>query len=140
MKTAEEKREVDKTETNVKEEAAEKTERIEKESKTNHVRPEKIRIYGIGIDDAGRCVHYHKTCDIAALKCAACGKYYACFSCHDEMEDHPFAATGLGEPAPVLCGICKSLLSREEYGTGACPHCGTAFNPGCKIHKDIYFR
>ena len=49
MKPAEEKREIEKTETNVNDEAAEKTERIEKESKTNHVRPEKIRIYGIGI-------------------------------------------------------------------------------------------
>ena len=52
---------------------------------------ENIKIHGIGLDKAGRCTHYHTQLDIAALLCAKCRKYYACYSCHDELEDHPFA-------------------------------------------------
>ena len=98
------------------------------------------KMYGVGLDDSGRCVHYRTKQDVALLLCAGCRKYYACFSCHDELEDHPFAATGADEKWPVLCGCCRSRLTREEYGTGSCPHCGAAFNPGCKLHEDIYFR
>ncbi len=100
----------------------------------------KIRIHGINTDDAGRCIHYHKQVDIAALKCAACSKYYACYECHDTLEDHPFSPTGEDEPYPVLCGICNSLLSKKEYETGQCPYCNSPFNPGCKTHCNIYFK
>ena len=57
------------------------------------VKQENIKIHGIGLDKAGRCTHYHTQLDIAALLCAKCRKYYACYSCHDELEDHPFVAT-----------------------------------------------
>ena len=98
----------------------------------------RIQIYGVGLDEQGRCAHYHQNCDVVALKCAMCRKYYACFSCHDEMEDHAFAATGTEEKYPVLCGNCKRLLTREQYGQGSCPYCGITFNPRCKLHKHIY--
>lgn len=54
----------------------------------NLVKQENIKIHGIGLDKAGRCTHYHTQLDIAALLCAKCRKYYACYSCHDELEDH----------------------------------------------------
>ncbi len=96
-------------------------------------------IFGVGLDENGRCIHYHKICDVAALKCAKCGKYYACFECHDALEDHPFAATGTDEPHPVLCGNCHTRLTRDEYLSGSCPHCGITFNANCKRHYGIYF-
>lgn len=98
-----------------------------------------IKIYGKGLDTDGRCIHYHTEKDVAALLCGRCRKYYACFSCHDELEDHPFKATEPEEQYPVLCGCCRSRLTKKEYETGSCPHCGAAFNPRCSLHKDIYF-
>ena len=100
----------------------------------------KIRIHGLDLDDNGRCRHYHKNCDVVALKCSACGRYYACYECHDALEDHTFAATDLTEEYPVLCGNCHTTLTREEYLTGSCVHCGFSFNPNCKLHYGIYFR
>ena len=71
---------------------------------------ENIKIHGIGLDKAGRCTHYHTQLDIAALLCAKCRKYYACYSCHDELEDHSFVATTPEEAYPVLCGNCGRNL------------------------------
>ncbi|HHP6041743.1 TPA: CHY zinc finger protein, partial [Streptococcus pyogenes] len=39
----------------------------------------------------------------------------------------------------VICGHCRKLLSRAEYGCGCCPYCQSPFNPACHRHKDIYF-
>ncbi len=98
-----------------------------------------IPIYGEDLDECGRCRHYHTDLDVVALKCAQCGKYYACYHCHDEMEDHPFKATDGSEPYPVLCGSCRHLLTYKEYSEGRCPYCGHPFNPRCSRHHDIYF-
>lgn len=100
---------------------------------------ETIKIHGVGLDKAGRCTHYHTDVDVAALLCAKCRKYYACFSCHDEIENHPFAATSKEEKYPVLCGCCRRQLTYQEYKSGSCPHCGAGFNPMCCLHDDIYF-
>ena len=97
-------------------------------------------IWGIGLDDCGRCVHYHGETDIAALLCARCRRYYACYQCHDNMEDHLFVPTDETEPYPVLCGRCRHVLSYEQYQSGACPFCGHSFNPRCARHHCIYFR
>ena len=98
-----------------------------------------VRIHGIGLDKAGRCIHYHTEPDIAALLCAKCRKYYACYSCHDEMEDHLFAATQPEEAYPVLCGNCRRKLTHQEYKKGSCPYCHAGFNPKCSLHENIYF-
>lgn len=44
--------------------------------------------FGIGLDSSSRCYHYHTKLDIVALKCAVCQKYYACYKCHDALEEH----------------------------------------------------
>ena len=82
--------------------------------KDTQVKQENIKIHGIGLDKAGRCTHYHTQLDIAALLCAKCRKYYACYSCHDELEDHPFAPTTPEEAYPVLCGNCGRKLTLQE--------------------------
>ncbi len=98
-----------------------------------------MKIHGIGLDEAGRCTHYHTELDIAALLCKKCGKYYACYECHDAIEDHTFVATDATDLYPVLCGNCKSLLTKTEYKQGACPKCSAPFNPRCARHGNIYF-
>ena len=93
--------------------------------KDTQVKQENIKIHGIGLDKAGRCTHYHTQLDIAALLCAKCRKYYACYSCHDELEDHPFAPTTPEEAYPVLCGNCGRKLTLQEYKKGSwrvCDH------------------
>lgn len=106
---------------------------------SNNAEDNHIKIHGRGLDSCGRCTHYHTAVDVAALLCAACGRYYACYSCHDEIEDHAFQATDSTVQYPVLCGGCRSRLTRAEYKTGSCPHCGAAFNPRCSLHESIYF-
>ena len=82
--------------------------------KDTQVKQENIKIHGIGLDKAGRCTHYHTQLDIAALLCAKCRKYYACYSCHDELEDHPFAPTTPEEAYPVF----MRKLRQETYTSG----------------------
>ena len=53
------------------------------------------------IDEEGRCTHYHQENDIVALKCSDCEKYFSCYHCHDELENHLFRATDK-EDFPVL--------------------------------------
>lgn len=68
-------------------ETADKSNRLKNSlPEDNLVKQENIKIHGIGLDKAGRCTHYHTQLDIAALLCAKCRKYYACYSCHDELK------------------------------------------------------
>ncbi|EKS21047.1 hypothetical protein HMPREF9318_01001 [Streptococcus urinalis FB127-CNA-2] len=69
------------------------------------------KLFGKTIDKEGRCIHYHTVNDIVALKCSYCERYYACFHCHDECENHKFKPTTLEEAIPVLCGKCRNYLT-----------------------------
>ncbi|WP_082137374.1 CHY zinc finger protein [Lactiplantibacillus herbarum] len=95
-------------------------------------------IYGIGLDIAGRCQHYHQDEDVAALWCAECQRYYACYQCHDTLCDHYFVASKIGSLA-VLCGVCRHRLTTDQYQLGRCPYCQQWFNPRCQRHYQIYF-
>ncbi|MGT2958360.1 hypothetical protein A9Q68_07465 [Streptococcus bovimastitidis] len=99
-----------------------------------------MEYFGIDLDQESRCRHYHSDLDIATLKCQACQKYYACYQCHDSLEDHPFEPSGKEEVYPVVCGACKNQLNLASYQKGFCPYCQKAFNPKCALHKDIYFK
>jgi uncharacterized CHY-type Zn-finger protein len=103
---------------------------------------------GVGVDTFGqsRCAHWHSELDVLALRSPCCDKFYACASCHDELEDHALqpwpAGTALSTQA-LLCGVCETAFSAGEYlgGGGCCPRpsCAAPFNPGCKGHWPIYF-
>ena len=96
-------------------------------------------IYGNLTDDSGRCVHYHTELDVIANKCAVCKKFYACYKCHDEMEDHKFSPLAADQKETVMCGVCGKLFSYSEYSQlSKCPECGSGFNPRCSLHKGIY--
>ncbi|CAH1850663.1 CHY zinc finger protein [Convivina intestini] len=96
-------------------------------------------IYGLDLDQQGRCHHYHQANDIAALKCTQCQQYYACYQCHNALADHLFVACDPND-LPVLCGVCQQLMNYNQYVTGVCPSCQSAFNPKCSLHRDIYFK
>ncbi len=96
-------------------------------------------VFGHLVDDAGRCVHYHSELDVVANRCALCRKFYACFKCHDECEDHAFSPVDDSEEATVLCGVCGATFSYAEYcELSRCPSCGSHFNPRCALHKNHY--
>ncbi|MBD7985488.1 hypothetical protein H9649_12880 [Sporosarcina sp. Sa2YVA2] len=95
------------------------------------------------IDSETRCVHYHSTLDIIAIKFYCCNTYFPCYACHKE--------SGCGNPAvwpkqkfdekAVLCGACGHELSVNEYThcQSRCPKCKARFNPGCNLHRELYF-
>jgi uncharacterized CHY-type Zn-finger protein len=100
-------------------------------------------VYGKPVDQQTRCVHWHSALDIIAIKFKCCGKYYPCYSCHQETCDHPsvlWPASQLDEKA-VLCGACGHEMTIREYQhcENSCPACASAFNPGCKSHEHFYF-
>ena len=98
-------------------------------------------IFGKLVDDAGRCQHYHSRLDVIANRCAVCGRFYACYKCHDELENHPFGAVDPEEEDTVMCGVCGQRFSYRRYaGLSACPACSSSFNPGCALHKSCYAR
>ena len=82
------------------------------------------KIYGLLVDNESRCQHYHTELDIVALKCFDCLKYYACYQCHDSLEEHSFRAypCHLKQDKVLICGVYQH-----------------AFNLACSKHYDIYF-
>ncbi|WP_415579403.1 CHY zinc finger protein [Filibacter tadaridae] len=95
------------------------------------------------LDNETRCAHYHMEIDRIAIKFYCCDTYYPCYQCHDE--------DGCGKPAvwpkdqfdkkAILCGGCGHELTISEYLNckSECPACLAEFNPGCSLHRDLYF-
>ena len=102
-----------------------------------------VPLRGVRVDPETRCVHWDDPVDVVALRFGCCETYYPCDGCHDAATDHeavPWPRERFDEPA-VLCGACRTTLTAREYlnSDDACPACGTAFNPGCRKHRDRYF-
>ncbi|EGV61187.1 hypothetical protein CANTEDRAFT_116623 [Yamadazyma tenuis ATCC 10573] len=98
-----------------------------------------IVLLGELMDSHTRCVHYHDPQDIIAIKFRCCETYYPCYQCH-ESAGHPIEKYDMGSSElVVLCGGCQTELTFAEYSPLVCPTCGGQFNPGCKLHYDIYF-
>ncbi|MEJ5265446.1 MAG: CHY zinc finger protein [Bacteroidales bacterium] len=109
----------------------------------NSIQINGITIYGISLDSNTRCKHYHGSNDVIAIRMKCCNRYYACNSCHHEMEAHdiiPWAKEDFGEKA-VICGMCGHELTIDEYmhSLFRCPNCQANFNPNCSKHYPIYF-
>ncbi|MGR0319802.1 CHY zinc finger protein [Agromyces sp. ZXT2-3] len=100
------------------------------------------RVLGAVVDDETRCVHYRTEVDIVAIRFACCGEYYPCHLCHEEAAGHParqWPVAERGEHA-ILCGACGDELPIATYlEVDACPGCGAAFNPRCRLHAHLYF-
>ncbi|MGO4536014.1 CHY zinc finger protein [Leifsonia sp. 2MCAF36] len=100
------------------------------------------RVLGPVVDDETRCIHYRSALDVVAIRFACCGEYYPCHLCHAEAAGHPAERWPLADRdrEAVLCGVCGDQLTIAEYlETDSCPRCGAAFNPGCRLHTDLYF-
>ena len=100
-------------------------------------------VKGHVLDEETRCSHYHSEIDRIAIKFYCCQTYYSCFECHTE--------NGCGNPQvwpenkfneqAILCGACGHELTVSEYLVckSECPRCSAAFNPGCNMHRHLYF-
>lgn len=87
-------------------------------------------------------MHYRTSLDVIAIRFACCGEYYPCHLCHEEAAGHPARTwpAGSGEERAVLCGVCDAELAIDDYlAAEGCPACGAPFNPGCKLHRHLYF-
>lgn len=102
-----------------------------------------INVFGKPVDEQTRCVHWHSQLDIIAIKFKCCEEYYPCFSCHEEVATHKPEVWPKAEfnQKAILCGVCGKELSIDEYMSSnhSCPHCKSAFNPGCAKHYHLYF-
>lgn len=100
------------------------------------------KVEGQVVDAYTRCVHYHLTLDIIAIKFKCCGTYFPCYECHTghDIQRWPKSELDVGVPV-ILCGECKGELSFAQYSEGGarCCLCNAAFNPKCALHYDIYF-
>ncbi|MCH9634186.1 MAG: hypothetical protein S4CHLAM7_09290 [Chlamydiae bacterium] len=106
-----------------------------------NVRAEKT--HGVHLDAYSRCTHYFTDKDIVSIKFKCCSKYYACYKCHENLEQHPvikWERADFSEKA-LRCGRCQFIFSIQSYlsGENYCPQCSALFNPLCKNHWDIYF-
>lgn len=100
-------------------------------------------VLGSVVDGQTRCIHYRTARDVIAIKFACCGEFYPCHLCHAEGAGHVAEQWPAGSRAEqaVLCGVCGRLLTINGYlAAESCPGCAAAFNPGCKLHSELYFQ
>lgn len=100
-------------------------------------------IYGQIIDEETRCVHYHTSKDVIAIKFYCCHTYYPCYKCHEEACEHPIRRWPKKkfQETAILCGHCQSQISINTYleAPFTCPNCNHPWNEGCALHYHIYF-
>lgn len=99
-------------------------------------------VHGLLVDGQTRCEHYDGPLDVIAMRFACCGDWYPCHLCHAALAGHGARRwpTASRSAKAVLCGVCGSSLSIEAYlDVSACPTCAAVFNPGCRLHHDLYF-
>lgn len=99
-------------------------------------------VHGLLVDEQTRCDHYHGPLDVIALQFACCGRWYPCHLCHEQLAGHEARRwpAQQRDAEAVLCGVCGSLLRIDAYlEVTACPTCASGFNPGCRLHHDLYF-
>lgn len=100
-------------------------------------------VLGLEVDPQTRCRHWHSSLDVVAIKMPCCDRYWACIDCHAELADHPPVRRSVTDPAPaILCGVCNHEMTVGAYLAcdDVCPACQAPFNPGCRLHRDCYFK
>lgn len=101
-----------------------------------------VRVGGLVVDSQTRCEHYRGPLDVIAIRFACCGEWLPCHLCHEAVADHratPWPASSRAEEA-VLCGVCGTRMRIDSYlDASSCAACRAEFNPGCRLHHDLYF-
>ncbi len=96
-------------------------------------------IFGLQVDKSGRCQHWQGENDIVANQCASCQHYFACYLCHNALQDHDFTPNAR-QTLCVMCGNCHSRMTGDVYRhLSACCACHHPFNSGCQLHATLYF-
>lgn len=108
-----------------------------------HRRIHGVDVVGLDTDTETRCGHYAGPTDVIAIQFKCCGVWYPCIDCHRALADHEAVVWPVrerGEHA-ILCGVCGARFSIAAYLNCAsiCPRCATGFNPGCALHRHLYF-
>ena len=101
-----------------------------------------MRVLGPTVDDQTRCVHYRTELDVVAIRFRCCGEFYPCHLCHEETAGHEASVWPSGEQDThaILCGVCGETMSIRDYlDADGCSSCQAPFNPGCRLHKHLYF-
>nr|WP_236571211.1 CHY zinc finger protein [Microbacterium hydrocarbonoxydans] len=101
-----------------------------------------ITVHGLLVDDQTRCDHYCGPLDVIAIRFACCEDWYPCHLCHTALADHEARQWPMRSRATeaVLCGVCACVLTIDGYlAATACPTCAAVFNPGCRLHHELYF-
>ncbi|WP_128906489.1 CHY zinc finger protein [Halorubrum amylolyticum] len=75
--------------------------------------------------------------DEPAVLCGACGATLTARAYLDGGSEVSHASGSEGQSPSG--NRASSGDSRTQSGDDACPHCGAAFNPGCRRHRDRYF-
>src|SRR5699024_8847876 len=102
-----------------------------------------VKIHVLTVDDESRCTHYHTPLDIIAIKFKCCNKFYSCYKCHNENENHEIIRWEKDEfdEQAIICGVCNQTRSTNDYMLSeVCQHCSAIFNHRCKYHHHIYFK
>lgn len=92
--------------------------------------------------DGGRCRHWHGPDDVLLLALPCCGGFWPCRACHDASADHdPQRWPATSDAQALRCGRCQAAQTVAAYlaAPDACPACGGAFNPRCRLHHHLYF-
>ena len=102
-----------------------------------------IQVKGKVVDEHTRCVHYHSSKDIIAIRMKCCNEYYPCIHCHNEEAGHAAEVWIANEfnTEAILCGDCYTEMTINHYlqSNHQCPFCKASFNPGCSNHYHFYF-
>lgn len=99
-------------------------------------------MYGPIVDQETRCIHYQTKKDIMAIKFKCCKKYYPCYKCHEESEDHHIVVWSKEENGEkvILCGVCRTEHTIREYVSMMhCSVCQSELNERCETHYHLYF-
>ncbi|GAA3660450.1 CHY zinc finger protein [Microbacterium marinilacus] len=99
-------------------------------------------VHGAVVDAQTRCAHWSGPLDVLAILFPCCGRWYPCHACHEAAADHPAKRWRSDEHdrRALLCGVCAGTSTIEEYlAASGCARCGAAFNPGCRLHRHLYF-
>jgi uncharacterized CHY-type Zn-finger protein len=99
-------------------------------------------VFGLPVDHETRCTHWHEATDVVAIRFRCCGRFHPCSDCHEAVAGHRVEVWPVEQrhERALLCGVCGTTLRIDEYlAVEACPGCGAGFNPGCRLHRHLYF-